>query len=250
MNNLQLPDRQKPYVMAHRGNQVRFPENTLSAFKQAIDDGADLIETDLQVTSDGKIVCIHDSTVNRTTNGIGRVDSMPLSELRRLNAAVNMPGLPSEPIPTLNELASLLPGGIGLAVEFKSKAFFDSVHTRQLIDVLRASGVKERSVALSFQREHLDAVQRADPALPLGLITLSTPYPVGGVQMVGPFWPLLVANPVYVWWAHLRGQLVCPLDPKPEPRLWYYRFLGCDAVLSDDPGTTCRALGRRVSDQP
>jgi glycerophosphoryl diester phosphodiesterase len=160
-----------------------------------------------------------------------------------------MPGLPAEPIPTLEELASLLPDGIGLAVELKSKAFFDPARTSQLIDVLHASGVKDRTVALSFHRKHLYAVQRADPALPLGLITLSTPYPVGGVQMVGPFWPLLVANPVYVWWAHLRGQLVCPLDPTPEPRLWYYRFLGCDAVLSDDPGTTSRALGRRVSDQ-
>ena len=43
---------------------------------------------------------------------------------------------------------------------------------------------------------------------------------------------------------HLLGQSVCPLDPMPDGRLWYYRLLGCDAVLSDDPGSTCRALGR------
>lgn len=249
MSNLQLPDREKPYVMAHRGNRVRFPENTLSAFQEAIKDGADLIETDLHLTSDGEIVCIHDSTVDRTTDGSGRVDSMPLSTLRRLNAAANMPELPAEPIPTLRELTSLLPDDIGLAVELKSEAFFDPAPARQLVALLRSAGVIDRSIALSFHRKHLDAVHAADPSIPLGWITLSTIYPAGGVQMLGPFWPLLIANPVYVWWAHLRSQLVCPLDPTPEKRLWYYRFLGCDAVLSDDPGSTCRALGRTGLDQ-
>lgn len=247
MKVLQLPGRKKPYVMAHRGNRVRFPENTLSAFRQAIKDGADLLETDLHFTSDGEIVCIHDSTVDRTTDGKGRVDVLTLKELRALNAAANMPEIPAEPVPTLSELASLLPPDIGLAVELKAEAFFEPTHAQQLVDLLVDSGVRGRSVALSFHRRHLNAIHEVDPTFPLGWITLSTPYPVGGVQMIGPFWPLLIANPFYVLWAHLLGQFVCPLDPIPEPRLWYYRFLGCDAVLSDDPGTTCKALGRSKS---
>ena len=63
---LSLPGKTKPYVMAHRGNKVKFPENTISAFRQAVNDGADIIETDLHMTSDGHFVCIHDDKVDRT----------------------------------------------------------------------------------------------------------------------------------------------------------------------------------------
>ncbi len=247
MEDLHLPGRIKPYIMAHRGNRVRYPENTLSAFKQAIMDGADILETDLHLTSDGAIVCIHDSTVDRTTDGSGPVGSMTLSEIRRLNAAATMPEIEPEPVPTLDELSGLLPADIGLAVELKDRKFFELANAQKLVDLLKSSGIRDRSVALSFYRQHLEAVHAADHALPTGYITISRPYPVTGVQMIGPFWPLLIINPFFVWWAHRLGQLVCPLDPVPEPRLWYYSRLGCDAVMSDDPATTCRALGKDPS---
>jgi glycerophosphoryl diester phosphodiesterase len=59
--------------MAHRGNRVLCPENTLAAFRQALADGADILETDLHLTADKEFVCIHDATVDRTTNGSGAV---------------------------------------------------------------------------------------------------------------------------------------------------------------------------------
>jgi glycerophosphoryl diester phosphodiesterase len=230
--------------MAHRGNRVRYPENTLSSFRQAIADGADIIETDLHITSDGEIVCIHDSTVDRTTDGTGRVDSMTLSELRNLNAAARDPALAAEPVPTLLEFANLIPTEVGLALELKAESFFENRRAKQLSDLLHETGVHARTVVLSFHRQHLNTLRQVDPSIPVGWITLSTPYPVSGVEMIGPFWPLLILNPLFALVAHLRGQLICPLDPIPEPRLWYYLFLGCDAVLSDDPGKTCRALKR------
>jgi glycerophosphoryl diester phosphodiesterase len=244
MVNLQLPGRSKPYVMAHRGNRARYPENTLSAFKRAIEDGADILETDLHLTADSEIVCIHDSTVDRTTDGSGLVSAMTLSELRRLNAAANAPGMAPEPVPTLIELTELIPQDVGLAVELKDDSFLEPDRAHQLTDLLASMHIRNRSVVLSFKREHLHSIHQADASIPLGWITLSTPYPVSGVQMIGPFWPLLFINPLFVVWAHRRNQVVCPLDPAPEPRLWYYRFLRCDAVLADDPDKTCRALGR------
>lgn len=244
MDKLELTGRLKPYVMAHRGNRVRYPENTLTAFKQAIADGADILETDVHLTADGVLVCIHDSTVDRTTDGSGRVAAMRLDEIRRFNAAASMPTISPEPVPTLAELVELIPRDVALAVELKDEKFYAADKAQKLVDVLVSKGLQDRSVVLSFHLEHLDAMRSVAPDVPIGLITLSKPYPVSGVQMIGPFWPLLVINPFYVWRAHRRGQLVCPLDPVPEPRLWYYQMLGCDAVLSDDPGTTCRALGR------
>lgn len=250
MIHLQLPGRNKPYVMAHRGNRVRCPENTFSSFNRAIEDGADILETDLHLTADGEIVCIHDSTVDRTTDGSGRVSSMTLDDLRRLNAAANMPEMHPEPVPMLTELIEIIPSGVGLALELKDDSFLLAERAHQLTELLESLAVKSRSVVLSFNREHLEAIRTADASIPLGWITLSTPYPVAGVQMIGPFWPLLFLNPFFVGWAHRRDQVVCPLDPVPEPRLWYYRLLHCDAVLSDDPGITCRALGRTIDATP
>ena len=83
--------------MAHRGNRVACPENTLAAFRRALDDGADIIETDLHVTADGEFVCIHDATVDRTTDGRGPVAGMTLghvaSKRPRLSALLAHVGL-------------------------------------------------------------------------------------------------------------------------------------------------------------
>jgi glycerophosphoryl diester phosphodiesterase len=77
MQTLALPGRRKPYVMAHRGNRVACPENTLAAFRRALADGADTLETDLHVTADG-FVCIHDVTLDRTRTDAGPAERSPL----------------------------------------------------------------------------------------------------------------------------------------------------------------------------
>jgi hypothetical protein len=81
--------------------------------------------------------------------------------------------------------------------------------------------------------------------LPIGWITLTRAWPLPGVEMLGPLWPLLLINPLYTAMAHRRGQFVCPLDPLPDRRLGLYRLLRCDAVLTDNPELTCKALGRK-----
>ena len=72
--------------IAHRGASGTFPENTVSAFRAAIDAGADMCELDVQLSRDGAIVVIHDDTVERTTDGKGEVAELTLEELRRLDA--------------------------------------------------------------------------------------------------------------------------------------------------------------------
>jgi glycerophosphoryl diester phosphodiesterase len=241
---LQIPGRGRPYLMAHRGNRALLPENTRSAFQRALEDGADILETDLHLTHDSVFVCIHDGTVDRTTDGTGKVASFTLDELRRLNAAASHPELPPEPIPTLQELADWLPAELGLALELKSDRFLEERVVENLISLLHSAGIHDRTVILSFSQERLGAVQAQDPELPIGWITLSRIWPLADVALLGPFWPLLFLNPFYVSLAHRRGQLVAPLDPAPEPRLRYYQLLGCDAILSDHPHLTAPALER------
>jgi glycerophosphoryl diester phosphodiesterase len=233
--------------MAHRGNQVACPENTLASFRRALEDGADILETDLHVSSDGAFVCIHDGTLERTTDGRGPVEARTLAELKVLSASCGRPEFSAERIPTLAELAGLLPSDRGLALELKSDQFLDAEVGRRLGEELVALGVLGRSVLLSFSRARLDATRLGAPGLPSGWITMKEPRPARGVELLGPFWPLLLVNPLYVALAHRRGQAVAPLDPSPDGRLWLYRLLGCDAVLTNDPAETLRRLGRSVT---
>ena len=244
--SLALPGRSKPYVMAHRGNRVACPENTLASFRRAVEDGADILETDLYVSADGAFVCIHDPTLDRTTDGKGPVEDRTLAELKALSASCGRPEFASERIPTLADVAALLPPDRGLALELKSDRFLDPEVGRRLGEELALLGVLGRSFVLSFSRARLDATRLGAPALPSGWITLKEARPARGVELLGPFWPLLLVNPLYVAVAHARGQAVAPLDPTPGGRLWLYRLLGCDAVLTDDPEATIRQLGRPV----
>lgn len=90
------------YVAAHRGWRDRYPENTLAAFKAALTLNVDQIETDVHVTKDGELVLIHDATLDRTTNGTGKVGDFTLEELKKLDAGRG------EQIPTLVELMELV----------------------------------------------------------------------------------------------------------------------------------------------
>jgi glycerophosphoryl diester phosphodiesterase len=77
----------RPIVTAHRGFSGKYPENTLAAFEAAYSLGVDIIEFDIRESADGKLIIIHDTSVNRTTNGSGRVDALNFEELRKLNAS-------------------------------------------------------------------------------------------------------------------------------------------------------------------
>lgn len=243
-SRLSIPGRHKPYLMAHRGNRTLFPENTRSAFLRAFKDGSDILETDLHLSADDVFMCIHDDTIDRTTDGHGAVAEWTALDLQNLNAAANRPDLPRESIPTLEELCSWLPPDVGLALELKSDRFLEQDVAARLLHQLREAGVLNRAVILSFSQERLRSIKAVDPTVPIGWITLKGAFPCGEFEMLGPFWPLLILNPFYVRWAHRRHQAVAPLDPDPEARLGYYQWLGCDAVLSDHPHITAEKLER------
>jgi glycerophosphoryl diester phosphodiesterase len=245
MKNLSIPGKEKPYLMAHRGNRAACPENTLASFRQALQDGADLLETDLHLSADNVFVCIHDDTLDRTTDGHGPVKDRTLAELKKFSASYGRAGFESERIPTLAELAAILPPDVGLALELKIDDFLQPEVAEKLSAELQELGIHNRAVAISFSLERLQAVQAVDPDIPIGWISMSALRPIQGVQLLGPFWPLLLLNPGFVRRAQTRGQVVCPLDAHAEKRMAWYHRLGCDAVMSDDPAALARALGRK-----
>jgi glycerophosphoryl diester phosphodiesterase len=92
-------------VVAHRGLAEGVAENTLAAFRQSIQQGVRIIELDLRVTSDGRLVVMHDKTVDRTTDGNGRIDELTLAQIRSLKAGPN-----GEQVPTFTEVLALVEG--------------------------------------------------------------------------------------------------------------------------------------------
>jgi len=229
---------------------VRCPENTLAAFRQGVDDRADIIETDIRLSSDGAFVCIHDETVDRTTGASGRVNSMTLSELKKLSAGGGREGFREERIPTFQEFCEVIPPEIHLAAELKAEEFKEEATCRRFAAELDRLGVRGRTMVLSFGREKLEAFRRVASDVEVGFLTLARPCPCNTFKLQGPFWPLILLNPIYVTWAHWRKQLVCPLDPEPDRFLRLYLCMGCDAVLSNDPGETGRHISRLRGPQP
>ncbi len=237
-----LPGKVKPYVIAHRGNLVACPENTIAAFNKAVADGADILETDLHLTSDNEFVCIHDDTVDRTTDGKGEVAQMTLAELKRLSASCGRAEFKDERIPTLQEVIELLPSDTALLLELKTDRFLEEEVGRRLVKILDNTGIRHRTIVGSFSFARIQTMQTIASDLLTGWLSMSRPFPELRVQVLGPFWPLLLLNPFYVRKAHARGQAVCPLDPEPDSKIWLYKFLGCDAILTNNPEKTRRVL--------
>jgi glycerophosphoryl diester phosphodiesterase len=236
----------QPFILAHRGCRASAPENTMAAFELALEQGAEAIETDLRITRDRVIVCIHDATVDRTTDGTGRVDQMTWDELRRLRARGNNDAaFPSACVPSLAQVLGALAGRTYLALELKAPVFTHPADAELLLKTLEDHQALDRVIALSFSRVALGCLEQAGAPFSLGYIAALNPWPPARYPMVGPWWPLLLLNPFYVAISHRRGQICCPLDPCPEPRLWFYLWLGVDALLSDHPGLTREALERR-----
>jgi glycerophosphoryl diester phosphodiesterase len=110
----------KIVVISHRGEHVHHPENTMAAFQAAIDAGADYFELDVRTTSDGKFVIMHDSTLDRTTNGSGEVHKHTFDEIRALDAGAKFsPSFAGTKVPTLDEAFDLAHGKINVYVDTK-----------------------------------------------------------------------------------------------------------------------------------
>jgi len=163
-----------PFVIAHRGDSAHRPENTLAAFASALEVGAVIAELDVQLTRDGHVVVIHDPTVDRTTNGVGRVPEMTLAEVRALSA-----GFPSrfsdayagERVPLLAEVLGLLEGRSKVMIEMKHDSVTDDaeggLEARTIAEVRRA-GATDEVALISFDRRALLRCRRLAPEMARG----------------------------------------------------------------------------------
>ncbi len=157
-----------PLIIAHRGFSAIAPENTLSAFKSAIRSKADMIELDVQTTRDGTPVVIHDTKVDRTTNGTGKVKNFYLWTLRELDAGswfdLKYKG---EKIPTLEEALKFIGGKIPVNIEIKSSSI---KITEKVIATIYELDMEEKVLISSFDPRVLRKIKKLKIQIPTGFL--------------------------------------------------------------------------------
>jgi glycerophosphoryl diester phosphodiesterase len=165
-----------PLFIAHRGLSARFPENTLAAFKGAVDAGAHMIELDVNLTKDRQLVVIHDDTVDRTTNGSGAVRALSLDQLSRLDCGSWFaPAFKAERLPTLAQVLDSVKGRLLVNIEIKPEAFerqgpADAVE-RQVLRLVREKNMCDDVLVSSFEWQVLENIHNMEPAIALGLLS-------------------------------------------------------------------------------
>lgn len=150
---------QRVLRIGHRGAASHAPENTLAAIQKGIALGVDFVEVDLRCTADGALVILHDETVNRTTNGKGRVDRLSLQEVKKFDAG------DGEYIPTLGEVLTAVKGKTGLMVELKITGV-----ARQAVEAVREAEFGEPVIYASFLHDELAQVRTSDPGASLMML--------------------------------------------------------------------------------
>ena len=146
-------------IFGHRGASAIKPENTMLAFQKAIDDGAHGIEFDIRITKDRKIVVIHDATINRTSNGTGKVSKLTYNELLEFDFGKG------EKIPLLSLILEKFGNNYWLNIEVKEEGF-----EKELVELIGEMKLTKKFVISSFNTNVLKKLSKINKSLPLALL--------------------------------------------------------------------------------
>src|SRR5215470_4685294 len=215
-------------VTSHRGAGFLEPENTLRAIRRAIELGADQVELDVQLTRDGHLVLMHDETVDRTTNGRGKVSELTLAEIRRLDAGQG------EQVPTLEEVLALTAGKITPQIELKGRGTAVAV-----VRAVEAVGRAAHVILTSFLHQQLIEARQLNTQLQTGALWGRLPVDiVPQAQQLG-------VGALHIWHefideklvseAHACGLLIRAWNANKEEDMLRLIGLGVDAIGSDRP---------------
>ena len=208
--------KEKFLCIAHRGASFYEPENTLRAFKRAMEMGCDGIELDVRKSKDGKIVVIHDETVDRTTNGKGRVSEMTLEELKKLDAGKG------EKIPLLEEVLQQVNSPLYF-VEVKEGGY-----ESEIVNLVRNLGKIDEVVFVSSNQESLKRIGESG-GRHLGLILTSLVK--AKFEYILPHFSLV--NRITV--SQFKGSKIIPWVINDIESLERMIGLGVDGIVTDKP---------------
>lgn len=237
-----------PTVIAHRGASAHAPENTLTAFREAVAQGAHAIEMDAKLTQDGQVVLFHDMHLGRTAPGTARIRDTRLEDLRRLDASFGFPGgFPPTQIPTLDEVLAAI--ALPLNIELTNyNDRFDDLPER-VAALIAAHQAQDRVWISSFNPVALVRFHRALPQVPLGYLVYPRPWSRLLYRVLAPYLPhqafhphFSLVTPAEVRRQHRAGRRVYVYtvnDPALMRRLVAW---GVDGFFTDDPALALRTL--------
>lgn len=236
-------------IWAHRGASSMAPENTLAAFRLAHELGADGIELDVQLTSDGQVVCLHDETLDRTTSGSGPVVRHTLDEVRALDASYGRTGYADVHVPTLEEvLATIGPTGMTINIELKNSVEPYPGLEQAVLALVDGAGLAEQVVYSTFNHISATAIARSTQPSSVGLLfedVLAEPWHYAdhlAARALHPHWKYVTYAPETIARCHDLGIAVniWTVDDATVARTM--ADLGADALITNRPDAIRAAL--------
>ncbi len=243
---------EQPLVFAHRGARDVAPENTLAAFRAALEADADGIELDVMRCATGEIVVIHDDTLERTTNGAGPVAAMPLYALRELDAGSWFaPQFAGERVPLLQEVLDAFGGKLRINIEIKGRGLRDDGLEEEIAEMIRARDLADTVLISSFNPMALWRMKRAAPELRRALLYaprmplyLSRAWarPLVQPQALHPEQSLVDREMLQT--AHRQGYRVNVWTVNEPAEMRRLIALGVDGIITDHPAQLRQLLPR------
>jgi glycerophosphoryl diester phosphodiesterase len=237
----------RPVVVGHRGARRDEPENTLASFERAIVLGADAIELDIQACRDGELVVIHDDTLDRTTDGSGRVVETPLAAIKRLDAgAWFSERRRGERVPTLREALEWARGTTDVAIELKGTPAPADGAVERIVELLDSLGMLARAMLISFDHASIRRVAEVAPQLATGMlydrrlrnpIRLATALGAASIRPSWRRWSTRLARRV-----HGAGLSSSAWTVNDEAAMRQLIAMRLDSIVTDDPGLLSRLL--------
>jgi len=235
-------------VYAHRGASGYAPENTMAAFKRAVELGSHGIECDVQMTRDGRLVICHDETLERTTNGKGFIKDLSYDELKTLDAGGWFGNeFRGEKIPRLLELLELVKdNGLLLNIEIKSGIVQYPGIEQKVMDQIAAFGLWKKVIISSFNHYSVKKCKELSPSVKTGILYMEGLYEPWnymkslGCECAHPFYLALV--PEIAGELKARGHIINVFtvdDPKSAVRL---SKMGVDGIITNYPDRILEAL--------
>lgn len=159
-------------IFAHRGFSGYYPENTMLAFKKAIEIGVDGIELDVQLTKDNTVVIIHDETIDRTTNGDGLVKSYTYDELKKFDASFNFNNFGFNRIPTLEEYFLLVKDlDIITNIELKTSVYQYLGIEDSVLELIKKYNLEDKVIISSFNHFSILRMKKLAPQIKCGFLS-------------------------------------------------------------------------------